>query len=250
MKRILSWVCTIPLLVAIGVSVLIWDPLLRMASLFGRRPVEVLEHVVEKLILSYFNICRLRIDVEIAPGFDRGARYVLVANHQSNFDIPLIGARLSGNRPKFVANRSLARGIPTVSFLLKKVGHGTIDLSKPREAIRDIRDFGHRVAELGASAVIFPEGTRARDGVLGDFRPAGTTTLIKTLDHLGVVPVAIDGAWHLMLHGLFPAPFAATVRLYVGEPIQMPAGSSPEQTLDACREVVVAKLDEWRSTNT
>src|SRR5439155_11074874 len=84
---------------------------------------------------------------------------------------------------------------------------------------RQLRAFAASVEERGVSAVIFPEGTRSRDGQLRAFRPAGVRTLLRAAPELPVLPVTIDGTWELLRYGLRPVPFGTHVRVRFGDPI-------------------------------
>jgi 1-acyl-sn-glycerol-3-phosphate acyltransferase len=85
--------------------------------------------------------------------------------------------------------------------------------------MRAIQKFGRRVEEHHWAACIFPEGTRARDGVMKTFNPAGLLTLVRAVPSAIIVPVAIDGSWELMRYRVRPIPFGVRVRCTVLEPI-------------------------------
>jgi acyltransferase-like protein len=67
---------------------------------------------------------------------------------------------------------------PSVSYNLRRGGHVLIDRNDVPSAIAAIRALGERVCDGRCSAVIFPEGTRARGGALGAFRRAGLSALL------------------------------------------------------------------------
>ena len=246
LRYVRDWIFTVPLLLFIGVAMLTADVVGRIASLFGARPLEVVIGIQTWLIVRAFAICGVFVKVERSPLIRPRTGYVIVSNHQSNFDIPLLIAELFTNYPKFVGKSSLARFIPSVSFPLRKV-NTPIDQSKPREALRAIRDLGRRAQERNVAAIIFPEGTRARDGVLRAFSPAGTATLIDAAADLPVIPATIDGADRLMVHGLFPVPFGTKVRLRLGDPIDRSSGATAEELLVQAREEIESTLTRWRS---
>lgn len=246
LRYLRDWMFTIPLLTFIGIAMLSTDVVGRVASLFGDRALEVVIGVQTWLIVRAFAICGVFVSVERSPHVRPGTGYVVIANHQSNFDIPLLIAELFTNYPKFVGKHSLARGIPSVSFPLRRL-NAPIDQTKPREALRAIRDLGLRAQKRNVAAIIFPEGTRARDGVLRDFSPAGSATLIRAASELPVVPATIDGADQLMVHGLFPVPFRTKVRLRFGDPIERTPGDSAEELLKLARADIEATLARWRS---
>ena len=65
-----------------------------------------------------------------------GKPLIIVANHQSTYDIPPIIWHLKKFHPKFISKKQLGRGIPGVSYNLRNGGSVLIDRSRPKESIR------------------------------------------------------------------------------------------------------------------
>ena len=164
------------------------------------------------------------------------------------FDIPIIGSLLLSNFPKYVSKRELARWIPSVSYNLRRGGHVLIDRSDAAAAIAAIRALGERVREGRCSAVIFPEGTRARSGALGEFRRAGLAALLEAAPETPVVPMAIDESWRLLAHNMLPVPWGIRVRVGIGEPIARATGEDRAALIARVRDDIAAMLDRWRSS--
>jgi 1-acyl-sn-glycerol-3-phosphate acyltransferase len=113
--------------------------------------------------------------------------------------------------------------------------------------VEAIRALGaEEVAGRGVSAVIFPEGTRARGGVLAPFRPQGTLALMAAAPDAPVVPVAIDNSWRLLERGLRPAPFGTRVRVFIGAPIERSSGEDAGAVISAAQKQIQDALDRWR----
>ena len=109
--------------------------------------------------------------------------------------------------------------------------------------MRAIRKFGKRVEEHRYAACIFPEGTRARDGVVKEFNAAGLLALMRAAPSAVIVPVAIDGSWELMRYSMRPVPFGVRVRCRVLAPIRQDehsARSIPLVVEDSIRDAVTA----------
>jgi 1-acyl-sn-glycerol-3-phosphate acyltransferase len=104
---------------------------------------------------------------------------IFVANHQSMYDIPGIIWFLRKHQPKFISKIELTKGIPSISFNLKYGGGANIDRKDSKQAISEIIKLGARMATNNWSAVIFAEGTRAKDGKLKPFQVGGIATLLK-----------------------------------------------------------------------
>jgi 1-acyl-sn-glycerol-3-phosphate acyltransferase len=94
--------------------------------------------------------------------------------------------------------------------------------------MRAIQKFGKQVEEHRFAACIFPEGTRARDGVMKEFNPAGLTMLMRVAPSATIVPVAIDGSWELMRYSMLPIPFGVRVKCTVLTPISRHEKSDKE----------------------
>lgn len=245
MQRVLDWFFTVPFLLVFGLTLAVFDPLQRLARLFGQRPQELVAGVLQRSLLWVLRICGTRIDIERSPTIRPWTPYLIVANHQSMFDIPIFGGLLFSNFPKYISKRSLARWIPSVSYNLRRGGNAVIDRTDRGQALGAIRALGAQVRDRGVSAVIYPEGTRARHGELGDFKPKGFLELLDAAPGVAVMPVAIDNSWRLLRHNLLPVPFGTRLRVYFGEPI-VPAGEDGGVLLDRVRAEIDAVLQRWR----
>jgi 1-acyl-sn-glycerol-3-phosphate acyltransferase len=244
--RLVDWIFTLPFLLAFGAVLAIFDPLQRIARLFGSRPHEIVAGLLQVSLVGAFRLCGTRLAVERAPGVRPWTPYILVANHQSMFDIPIFGAELFSNFPKYVAKHTLARWIPSISYNLRRGGNALIDRGDRGQAVDAIRELGERAEKRGVSAVIYPEGTRSRAGELKPFKPAGMYALLEAAPSLAVVPVTIDESWRLLGHNLLPAPFGVRIRVRIGEPIPRSPGEDRTQIVEQARREIEATLLRWR----
>jgi len=245
--RLVDWIVSVPFLVVFAGVLACFDPLQRVARLFGRRPHEVVVGALQTSLVLAFRLCGTRIEVERAAGVRPNTGYVLIANHQSMFDIPILGALLFSNYPKYVSKRELARWIPSISYNLRRGGNAVIDRSDRDQALAAIRTLGETAQRRGVSVVIYPEGTRSRAGELRAFKPAGTLALLEAASRLPVVPVAIDGSWRLLSHNLLPVPSGVRVRVRFGDPIERDA-TPGTALLERARDEIERTLARWRST--
>ncbi len=242
----MDWLFTPLFLLAFGLTLLVFDPLQRIARLFGQRPQELVAGALQSTLVAAFRLCGTRLAVQRSPAVRPRTGYLLIANHQSMFDIPILGALLFSNFPKYVSKRELASWIPSISYNLRRGGNAIIDRKDREQATRTIRELGERVQARGVSAVIYPEGTRARGGELGPFKPAGALALLSAAPELPVVPVAIDESWRLLRFNLLPVPFGTRVRVFIGDPIERRPGEDPQALLLECRRQIEKTLADWR----
>jgi 1-acyl-sn-glycerol-3-phosphate acyltransferase len=174
-------------------------------------------------------------------GFDRlDARqsYVLASNHQSIYDIPIVFAALP-LQLRIVAKESLG-WIPFLGWHLRRTGHLLVDRRNPGA---DIVEKMRRLVSETHSLIVFPEGTRSRDGRIARFKKGSFLVAIDA--GLPVVPVSVAGSRHVMQKGrLMVCP--GDVRVVVHEPIPT-AGVSRDDVIafaGAVRDIVARTAGE------
>jgi 1-acyl-sn-glycerol-3-phosphate acyltransferase len=175
---------------------------------------------------------RVRVEglEELPPG---GA--VLVANHQSVVDIPLLLSAFP--RPvKFLAKRELGE-IPLFGKAMAAAGNLFVDREDPRDAVPLLRDAGARVRG-GALLVVFPEGTRSTDGSIGEFKPGAFYLALRS--GAPVVPVYIDGGNRALPKGALSfRPADILVRVLPAVTAEEGAGGAKERIASSVRERIV-----------
>jgi 1-acyl-sn-glycerol-3-phosphate acyltransferase len=245
--RFIDWVVTVPFLFGFGLALLVFDPLQRLARLFGQRPQEIVVGALQAVLIQTFKLSGMRLEVERSPAVKAHTPYVIISNHQSMLDVPIFGGLLFTNYPKYVSKRSLGSWIPSISYNLRRGGNALIDRDDREQAQAEIRALGERAERRGVSAVIYPEGTRSRGGQLRPFKPGGTLTLLKAAPRLAVVPATIDGSWRLLRYNLLPIPFGVTVRVRFSDPIPRTSGEDPSLLLERAHAEITATLERWRA---
>ena len=96
------------------------------------------------------------------------------------------------------------------------------------QSILAIKEFAQRVNTNNWAAVIFPEGTRSRDGVPKTFKRKGLETLFEQMPDAVIIPLAISNSWKTLRYGKFPMGIGAHIKLTVKEPINVNTDSSKE----------------------
>ncbi|RYZ97723.1 MAG: 1-acyl-sn-glycerol-3-phosphate acyltransferase [Sphingobacteriaceae bacterium] len=150
-----------------------------------------------------------------------GRPMIIIANHQSLFDIPPMIYFFRKYHAKFISKIELTRGIPSISYNLKVGGGANIDRNDPRQSITQLLNLGTRMKENKWSAMIFPEGTRSKDGRVKPFQSAGIATLLKKCPDALLVPVAISNSWKMIRYGLYPLNTFIPMTWEVLEPIEV-----------------------------
>jgi 1-acyl-sn-glycerol-3-phosphate acyltransferase len=136
---------------------------------------------------------------------------IFVSNHQSMHDITPLSCYLKKYHPKFVSKIELGKGIPGVSYNLTHGGSVLIDRNDPRQSLTAIRDFGKYIEDNKYAAVIYPEGTRSKDGKPKRFSENGLKMLTKFAPSAYIVPVSINNCWKINKYGMFPLEIGVKV---------------------------------------
>jgi 1-acyl-sn-glycerol-3-phosphate acyltransferase len=136
------------------------------------------------------HIIGVRMKVTGAEKLSLENRYVFFANHQSALDIPLLYSGLS-HPLCFIAKKELFL-IPFFGWGIAVVGHVRIDRSSARSARESLARGVEHLKKHRLSLVLFPEGTRSADGMLGEFKKGSFTVALDA--GVPVVPVAIRKA--------------------------------------------------------
>jgi len=176
-------------------------------------------------------------------------QFIILSNHQSLLDIVVyLKYFVKEKKVRFVAKDALGK-VPMVGKMLRSQGHCMIPRKgSPTVAMQHIDAFGKRVMENDFCPLIFPEGTRSRDGNLRSFYAAGFRRLSQTTG-LPVAVCALDGGWQIRdLKTLFKSLHHGSYRVKVLKVFPSPKTKEEEkQILEESRELIQKQLDEWRS---
>jgi 1-acyl-sn-glycerol-3-phosphate acyltransferase len=156
----------------------------------------------------------IRVRVEGREKLDPGGTYIFAANHQSQFDIPVLQGRL-GFDFRWLAKKELFQ-IPVWGAAMRRSGYIPVDRGQGRAAFKSLDEAAKRVA-AGTSVVIFPEGTRSPDSLVKSFKAGAMVLAIKS--GVPVVPVGISGTFEVLPKSRLLAQKSGLVVVRIGEPI-------------------------------
>lgn len=168
---------------------------------------------------------------------------IFVANHQSMYDIPGIIWHLKRHHPKFISKIELTKGIPSISYNLKVGGGANIDRKDKKQSISEIIKLGKRMASNNWSAVIFAEGTRAKDGQIKPFHVGGIATLLKIAPNALIVPIAIENSWKIVRYGNYPLTLGNAIKWTVLSPVDQ-SNKNAEEIVLAAELAIRTKLNQ------
>ena len=151
--------------------------------------------------------------------------YIFMCNHQSALDI----FSLLNGLPvqfKWIAKRELFY-IPFLGWAMKRAGYISLDRKHPREAIKAMDDAAKKIRE-GTNIIIFPEGTRSKDGHLLPFKKGGFSLALRA--KVPIVPVGISGSNRLQPKGSFIPNQKGAIYLRIGKPVETAQGGRSAKT--------------------
>jgi 1-acyl-sn-glycerol-3-phosphate acyltransferase len=181
---------------------------------------------------SILAVSGVRVAVSGLERLDPARAYVFMANHQSNYDIPV----LLGCLPvqfRWLAKAELFK-VPLFGRAMRAAGYISIDRADRSAAFQSLGEAAGALRR-GVSIMIFPEGTRSLDGALRPFKKGGFVMAINA--GVAVVPVVIRGTFAIMpKRAWLIRPRAVT--LEIGEPI-----ASSDYTLET-KEALMERVRE------
>lgn len=143
---------------------------------------------------SVLAIFGAKVRVDGAEHLDESANYVIVANHLSLVDVPVIMQSLPVDF-KFLAKRELLR-VPFIGWYLKRAGHLTVERGNLRSSIEGMNDCARLIHDRHLSVLVFPEGTRSPDGKARHFKDGAAYLCIQA--GVAAAPVALSGTWDIL----------------------------------------------------
>lgn len=178
----------------------------------------------------------VRIRLQSRATLDLTAPHVFMANHVSTLDIWALLVALP-IPVRMIAKKQLA-AIPLFGWAMWAGRFIFIDRQNPAKARRSMERAKERIRS-GASVLLFPEGTRSRDGKLGPFKKGGFHLAMDA--GVPIVPVALRGTRVLMPRGSWRL-WPGEITVVVGAPI--PTAGLPPGNRDALLERVRSVIDE------
>jgi len=182
------------------------------------------------------------IEIQGETDIDDRKPYIVVCNHMSNADIPLIS-----NLPwemKWVAKKELFN-VPVIGWMMKLAGDISVDRqAKNRRAVtlkKCIYYLNHN-----CSVIFFPEGTRSRNGNLNKFNNGAFDLAIRK--NIDVLPLAIDGTKDCLPKKSWRFKPNVYVRLKVFAPVSVAGYSNDNvsELTNAVRNKIKKQLSQWR----
>ena len=243
MKTLINHLLTPVFYFFFGLWLVLFHPIQMVAyTLFGRKVHQKVVVVLNWLLVNSLRLLGTKISYTSVEALEIDRPKIFLANHSSLHDITGIYAYFGKYNPVFVSKLSLAKGIPSVSYNLRKSGAALINRKDRKQSISEIIRLGNFVNENKFAAVIFPEGTR-RPG-LQAFKIGGLNALLKKIPDALVVPIAIKGTADLSSNRKsYPLNTFQSISWNMLKPIDT-EGKDNQTILDEVYEVIKRELDK------
>lgn len=220
--KILAYPITILYFICFGLSLLIFHPIQWFCfNVFGYKAHKISVDWLQFFLMRCLNILGTQFSFKNPYSIPPNRSVIIVANHQSMYDIPPLIWYLRKHHVKFVSKKELGKGIPSVSYNLRHGGSVLIDRKEPLKSVKAIENFAKRIANNNWAAVIFPEGTRSRTGKPKAFKTKGLLTMFEFAPNAIILPVSINNSWKTLRYGKFPMGLGVHITFNCHKPIEL-----------------------------
>ncbi|SMO54769.1 lysophospholipid acyltransferase family protein [Solitalea koreensis] len=243
MKKLLAYIFT-PIYFLVWAILLCLFHVIQVIALnvFGKKAHKISVDALNFFLIHTPYILGSSVRMHFSEELPTNRPIIFIANHGHTLDIPGIIWYLRKFTPKFVSKIELGKGVPSISYNLKHSGAALIDRKDAKQAITEIARLGKLIEENNYSAVIFPEGTRSRDGIMKPFKPGGINVLLKKAPNALVVPIYIHDSWKLHRYGTFPLGFGEKLSWNILPAIE-PKGKTPDEVIELAENSIRKEYD-------
>jgi len=224
--------------------VILWLPAMAVIRLFDRDPVRYSTGRFFRRLGSAISRVNpnWKITIEGEEDIDGRHPYIVVCNHLSNADIPLIS-----NLPwemKWVAKKELFE-LPFLGWMMKMAKDISVDRSSSNKRIGVFKSCSFYLNN-NCSVMFFPEGTRSRDGRMKRFSLGAFDLAIQK--NIPILPLVIDGTQDCLPKKDWVFTTDAYVTLKVLEPIKTDHLNEDDsiELMEKVRGEMLAQLSAWR----
>jgi 1-acyl-sn-glycerol-3-phosphate acyltransferase len=141
--------------------------------------------------------------------------YILMSNHASHYDIPLILLSMPGSI-RMISKKEIFR-IPLWGYVLRRAEFLTVERNNPQQAIKDLELVKDKM-KSGIIPWIAPEGTRSRHGKLNPFKKGAFMLALQT--QATIIPIGIRGSGNILPPDTWDFNLGQEVEIYINPPIE------------------------------
>lgn len=175
--------------------------------------------------IKVLKICGIKIEIIGYEFLDKSQSYIYVSNHSSLFDIPVILASVNDN-VRIIYKKELEK-IPIFGWGLAVSPYIAIRRADPKDALGSLEEAIQSIKD-GDSVLVYPEGTRSKDGKLQSFKRGAF--LLASRSGKPIIPISIIGTFEIIPKNTFYIN-SSTVKLIIHPPIEIKNISSIEEKI-------------------
>ena len=222
MQKLLAYPLTVIYYVFFGLSLAIFHPIQWICLYaFGYQAHKKSVDILNLFLTRCLHFLGARYSFKVPNNIPTNVPVIIVANHQSMNDIPPIIWFMRKFHVKFISKKELGKGLPSVSYNLRHGGSVLIDRKNPIQAVNAIKKMANYIETHNRGVVIFPEGSRSRDGKPKRFKTKGLVTLLEHAPNAIIIPITINNSWKLLRYGKFPMGIGAHVTFTVHDTLKV-----------------------------
>jgi 1-acyl-sn-glycerol-3-phosphate acyltransferase len=224
--------------------ILLWAPLLGIVRLSDRDPRRLRTgRWFRRLGRALAKVNPWRIHISGKENLAREQVYVVVSNHQSLADIPVL-SHLQIDA-KWLVKAELFR-LPVLGWMLRMAGDVPVERTDRTKSARALLECA-RLLRRGCSVVSFPEGTRSHDGQVLGFNEGPFQLAIR--EKVRILPVVVEGSGSALPRNSWVFGPTQDVQLRILEPVPVEGWTTKQsaELRDAVRQRIVDELQRVRS---
>ena len=243
-QKLIAYPLTVLYLICFGLTLLVFHAIQWFClNVFGYQAHKKSVDFLQYCLMRCLNILGTRFSFNNPYAISTDQPLILVSNHQSMYDISPILWYMRKHHVKFVSKKELGKGIPSVSYNLRHGGSVLIDRNNPRQAFPAMMKFGEYIETTKRAAVIFPEGTRSKDGTPKPFKTKGLEILIKKMPSALIVPSTVNNSWKMLRYGKFPMGIGNHITFTVHKPIEISKNNDTDLLLKQVESTIVTAIE-------
>jgi len=213
---------------------------INLIALFFVKPQTICK-TVKRMLQVMFKILFIKVECEMPEGFDYNQSYIIMPNHISFFDIPVVCSTLPNYTFGIEAESHFSW--PIYGFFIKKYGTLPINRKSVLKSFHTFEEAAVKMKERNASLLVFPEGHRSETGKIQQLKkiPFKMAQIVK----VPILPVGLTGLYDLSPKGgffLWPNP----VKVKYGSPIPVEEyeGLKPEDIAKVVRQRIISLSED------
>ena len=200
------------------------------SKIFVRKTVEKFGRIILRSLFC-------KVIVEGKENIPENGPYVIVSNHQSYFDIPLIFGHVYPSG--FVAKIELAK-MPIVGKYITALDSVLINRKDAKSGAASLRRFAKNLKK-GSIITVFPEGTRTKTGEVDEFKKG--TLMVPFRYGIDILPLSIDGSFNVSKKGSFLFK-PTTIKVRIFKPINPKTYASEGELREHIKSEITKSLQE------